>query len=159
MADSPRARERRLTYGSALPMPTAGPSLPPSLLPSLPPAPRGRAGEYIHRIGALAPFPIPIPGPSSQSLRVNCSGVSGLGTTGLSKRNGAKFRELILNFPKLADCLCMGWLSCLAALGRKFSDRGTFILHRPVHVPEISPCHSVTLPFFVSFVMWLKSSI
>ena len=31
MADSPRARERRLTYGSALPMPTAGPSLPPSL--------------------------------------------------------------------------------------------------------------------------------
>ena len=28
----------------------------------------------------------------------------------------AKFRELILNFPKLADWLCMGWPSCLAAL-------------------------------------------
>ena len=52
--------------------------------------------------------------------------------TGLSKRNGAKFSGLSLNFPKLADWLCMGWPSCLAALGREFSNRGTFILHDPV---------------------------
>ena len=31
-----------------------------------------------------------------------------------------KFRELSLNFPKLADWLCMGWLSCLAAWGQEY---------------------------------------
>ena len=53
--------------------------------------------------------------------------------TGLSKINGVKFRELSLNFPKLADWLSMGRPSCLAALGREFSSRGTFLLHNPVH--------------------------
>ena len=52
--------------------------------------------------------------------------------TGLSKRNGAKLRELSLNFPKLADWLYIGWLSCLAALGWEFSNKGTFLLHDPV---------------------------
>ena len=50
----------------------------------------------------------------------------------MSKRNGAKLRELSLNFPKLADWLYIGWLSCLAALGREFSNKGTFLLHDPV---------------------------
>ena len=54
-------------------------------------------------------------------------------STGLSKRNGAKLRELSLNFSKLADWLCIGWPSCLAALRREFSNRETFLLHHPVH--------------------------
>ena len=54
------------------------------------------------------------------------------GITGLSSRNGAKFRELSLNFPRLADWLCMGWPSCLAALEREFSNWGAFLLHDPV---------------------------
>ena len=47
-------------------------------------------------------------------------------TTGLSKRNGAKFRELSLNFPWLADWLCNSRPRCRAALGREFSKRGHF---------------------------------
>ena len=46
--------------------------------------------------------------------------------TGLCKRNGAKFRELSSNFPKLADWLCMGWQIYLAAHGREFLNRGYF---------------------------------
>ena len=38
----------------------------------------------------------------------------------VEQRSGAKFRELNLNFPKLAVCLCMGWPSCLAALRGNF---------------------------------------
>ena len=52
--------------------------------------------------------------------------------TGLSKRNGTKFRELSLNFPKMAHSLCIGMPSCQAAQGREFSNRGTFLLHDPV---------------------------
>ena len=52
---------------------------------------------------------------------------------GLSKRNEAKFREFSLNFPKLADWLCMGWPSILVVLGREFSN-GTFLSHDPVQV-------------------------
>ena len=56
-----------------------------------------------------------------------------IGGTGVSKRNGAKFRELSFNFPKLAAWLCMGLFSCLASLRREFSKTGTFILHDPVY--------------------------
>ena len=58
--------------------------------------------------------------------------------TGLSKINGTKLWELGLNFPKLADWLCMGWPSCLAALGREFSNRGTFLLHDPVKATKLT---------------------
>ena len=51
-------------------------------------------------------------------------------TSGLSKRNAAKFRELCSNFLKLAEWLWMGWPSCLAALGLAFSNRGTFPLRQ-----------------------------
>ena len=34
----------------------------------------------------------------------------------------AKFRELSLNFPKLADWLCMSWQGCLAALRQEISN-------------------------------------
>ena len=78
-------------------------------------------------------------------------------STGSSKRNGAKFRELSLNFPKLADWLCMGWPSCLAALGREFSNRGTFLLHDPVcgfsMMEQVSLC-----PVWLT-ENWLGSSI
>ena len=71
--------------------------------------------------------------------------------TGLSKRNCAKFRELSLIFPKLADWLCMGWPTCLAALGREFSNRRTFLLNDPVQGLLLRP-HSVQAsvrrPFF-----------
>ena len=45
-------------------------------------------------------------------------------STELSKRSGTKFRELSLNFPKLADWLCMGWPSCLALEGGNFLTGG-----------------------------------
>ena len=54
-------------------------------------------------------------------------------STGLSKRDGAKFSELGLDFPKLADWLCMGRPSFLAAIRWEFSNRGTFLLLDPVH--------------------------
>ena len=44
--------------------------------------------------------------------------VLNLACTEFSKRNGAKFGKLSMNFPKMADWLCMGWPSCPAALGR-----------------------------------------
>ena len=47
-------------------------------------------------------------------------------STGLSKRNGAKFSELSQNFPKLADKAVHGSSLCLAALGAEFSNRGHF---------------------------------
>ena len=34
----------------------------------------------------------------------------------------AKFQEFSYHFPKLADWLCMGWASCLAALRREISN-------------------------------------
>ena len=46
--------------------------------------------------------------------------------TGLSKRNGAKFRELRDNFPKLTDWAVHGRSLCLAAVGREFSNGGNF---------------------------------
>ena len=57
--------------------------------------------------------------------------------SGLSKRTGAKLRELNVNFQTLADWLCIGRPSCLTALGRKFSKRGHFFcttLYRVVHL-------------------------
>ena len=60
-----------------------------------------------------------------------------LGSTGLRKIIVDKFRELGLNFLKLADWLCIGRPSCLTALGRKFSNRGHFFcttLYRVVHL-------------------------
>ena len=56
---------------------------------------------------------------------------------GLCKRNGTKFRELSSNFPKLGDWLCMSWPFCLAALGREFLNRGTFLLLKPRLKPVI----------------------
>ena len=44
--------------------------------------------------------------------------VLNLACTEFSKRNGAKFGKLSMNFPKMADWLWMGWPSCPAALGR-----------------------------------------
>ena len=41
---------------------------------------------------------------------------------GLSKRTGAKFRELSQNFPWLDDGLCIGRSHCIAALGQEFSN-------------------------------------
>ena len=43
-----------------------------------------------------------------------------------SKRIGAKFTELSFNFPILVYWLCIGRPSCLAALGREFSNRNHF---------------------------------
>ena len=57
--------------------------------------------------------------------------------TGLSKRNDARFRELSSNFPKLADWLCIGWPSCLGALGREFSNRGDNYFLLPCKLSEI----------------------
>ena len=51
-------------------------------------------------------------------------------TTGLSKRNGAKIRELSLNFPSLADWLCNSRPRCRAALGRNF-QRGAISFAPP----------------------------
>ena len=36
-------------------------------------------------------------------------------STRWSEKKGAKLSELSLNFPKLADWLCMGWSVCQAA--------------------------------------------
>ena len=46
--------------------------------------------------------------------------------TGLSKRKGAKYRELSLNFPWSSDWLCISRPSCMAALGREFLNNGHF---------------------------------
>ena len=56
------------------------------------------------------------------------------GSTGLSKRNGAKFREFSRNFPKLADWAVHGRSLCLAALGAGILKQGTVLLHNPVHL-------------------------
>ena len=52
--------------------------------------------------------------------------------TGLSKRNGAKLRELSDNFPKLADWAVHGRSLCLATLVAGVLKQGTIILHRPL---------------------------
>ena len=54
--------------------------------------------------------------------------------TGLSKRNGAKFREFSRNFPKLADWAVYGRSLFLAALGARIFKQGTILLHYPVYV-------------------------
>ena len=46
--------------------------------------------------------------------------------TGWSEKNPAKLSELSLNFPKLADWLCMGWSVCQAAAKAGNSNRGNF---------------------------------
>ena len=66
-------------------------------------------------------------------MMIHCTGkCNSPRCTGLSKRNGTKFRELSLNFPKMARSLCIGRPSCLAAQRQEFSNRGTFLLHDPV---------------------------
>ena len=80
-------------------------------------------------------FPVLIViGPRPESVQGACSliqhAVKGVGgqrirprpSSGLSKRNCAKFRELSLNFPKLADWLSIGRPRCLAAQWREFSN-------------------------------------
>ena len=59
--------------------------------------------------------------------------------TGLSKRNGAKLRELTSNFPKLADWLCMSWPSCWLHRGGKFQTcRNNFS-----HLCTSRDCYSI----------------
>ena len=52
--------------------------------------------------------------------------------TELCKIIPAKFRELSLNFPKLADWLCMGWASCLVALRREIQSG--IVFYMSVHI-------------------------
>ena len=47
-------------------------------------------------------------------------------STGLSEKKAAKLSEFSLNFPKLADWLCMGWSVCQAAAKAGNSNRGNF---------------------------------
>ena len=54
-------------------------------------------------------------------------------STGLSKRNGAKLRELSQNFTKLADWAVHGRSLFLAAVGAEIFKHGTILLHNPVH--------------------------
>ena len=53
-------------------------------------------------------------------------------TTGWSEKKPAKLSEFSLNFPKLADWLCMGWSVCQAAAKEGNSNRGKSFLHQPV---------------------------
>ena len=53
-----------------------------------------------------------------------------LTSTGWSEKKGAKLSELSLNFPKLADWLCMA--VCQAAAKAGNSNRGKVFLHQPV---------------------------
>ena len=57
--------------------------------------------------------------------------------TGLSKRNGAKLRELSYNFPKLADMAVHGRPHRVAAVGAGIFKQGTFLLHHPVQLEAI----------------------
>ena len=52
--------------------------------------------------------------------------------TGWSEKKPAKLSELSLNFPKLADWLCMGWSVCQAAAKARNSNRGKVFLHQAV---------------------------
>ena len=52
--------------------------------------------------------------------------------TGWSEKKPAKLSELSLNFPKLADWLCMGWSVCQAAAKAGNSNRGKVFLHQAV---------------------------
>ena len=54
--------------------------------------------------------------------------------TGWSGKKAAKLSELSLNFPKLADWLCMGWSVCQAAAKAGNSNRGKVFLHQAVDV-------------------------
>ena len=47
--------------------------------------------------------------------------------TGLSEKKAAKLSEFSLNFPKLADWLCMGWSVCQAGAKAGNSNRGKFL--------------------------------
>ena len=59
-------------------------------------------------------------------------------STGLSKRNDAKFRELSQNFPKFADWAVHGRSLCRAAVGARIFKQGTIILHKAVDVQFIT---------------------
>ena len=50
----------------------------------------------------------------------------------VERKKAAKLSELSLNFPKLADWLCMGWSVCQAAAKAGNSNRGKVFLHQPV---------------------------
>ena len=55
--------------------------------------------------------------------------------TGLSKRKGAKFRELSSNFPKLVDWLSVHGLANLpGSQWAEILSRGTFLLLKPVRI-------------------------
>ena len=62
------------------------------------------------------------------------TGLPNKACTGLSKRNGAKLRELSYNFPKLADWAVHGRPHCVAAVGAGIFKQGTILLHHPVCV-------------------------
>ena len=55
--------------------------------------------------------------------------------TGLSEKKAAKLSEFGLDFPKLADWLCMGWSVCQAAAKAGNSNRG-FFLQQPVELRQ-----------------------
>ena len=48
----------------------------------------------------------------------------------VKRKKAAKLREFSLNFPKLADWLCMGWSVCQAAAKDGNSNRGNFFCTR-----------------------------
>ena len=62
-------------------------------------------------------------------------------STGLSKRNGAKFRELSQNLPKLADCATHWRVTLLGRTGVGIFKQGTFLSHNPVVCHPASQCH------------------
>ena len=50
----------------------------------------------------------------------------------VEQKKAAKLSEFSLNFPKLADWLCMGWSVCQAAAKAWYSNRGKKIFAQPV---------------------------
>ena len=71
----------------------------------------------------------------------------------VEQKKPAKLSELSLNFPKLADWLCMGWSVCQAAAKAGNSNRGKVFLHQAVDIICRHEAQSVSFQMMMLQIM------